>query len=508
MAQEGASMNEDPGAGAFGTGQGAGIQDFIIGRELAEVYLLLDNISSSKTKSIPSLDDDPVFKRTPDKTWLEQICDIAWPPEQVDRATEATNAAKLIRAKDMLNLAAAPATGASIAFTLTVVGESTGMESGLSWWRRLLLRLGGAAPPAAEVTSSSGFGGGSGGNGGGGGSPRPPSRASLAALSYPTFAIRAWRYRAVFISLPLFLILWLILTCAASWDIATGSALVNRVNALDTARLAATTPPPGTTGAAPLNPPPAQRTTTNRGPAPASPSAPAQPTTTAQGTTAANNGQPAPGGTTTNSATTNSQTIVNDTSPPNPEAANDGRRKLAAHNLESWMDSPGRLRRILAAGMGGRKEQTTIAVETNTQQTPPQTTQQTNVEWGVIFIGILAGTILPIFYGLLGAAAAVVRSVSAKLRDSTLMPRDLGLAYVQLALGAVIGACVGLFVTSDGNAAGGQGLLGSVHLSAPALCFVGGFGVEGVFLALESLIRRVFNIDQPKPPATTTTTTP
>jgi hypothetical protein len=87
------------------------------------------------------------------------------------------------------------------------------------------------------------------------------------------------------------------------------------------------------------------------------------------------------------------------------------------------------------------------------------------------------------------------------MRDSTMMPRDIILAYVQLALGAVIGACVGLFVTSDGNAAPTQGgLLGAVHLSASALCFVAGFGVEGVFQALEALVSRVFNIPGPRNP--------
>ena len=40
----------------------AHIQDFILSRELAEVYLLLDNLSSAQTKTIPSVPkDDPLF---------------------------------------------------------------------------------------------------------------------------------------------------------------------------------------------------------------------------------------------------------------------------------------------------------------------------------------------------------------------------------------------------------------------------------------------------------------
>jgi len=449
--------------------QGGGdIQDFILARELAEVYLLLDNISSARAKEIPD-NADPIFGRNKDKTWLEQICEITWPPVPVDRAQEAANAAKLLRAKDILNLAAAPATGASIAFTLTVVGEYTGDNR--PGWQRLWAWLSGVTPPAATVSrrtglSSGGHGNGGNGNNGGGNSDRkPPSRASLAALAYPTFAHRAFRYRFAFVFLILFLIGWLMITCVASWDVATGSSLLNRVNALEAARIVTATPPP----APPSTEAPAATTAARPAPPPA-------------GQTTAAAPRPAPGGA---PATTSQSTAA---APPaaNPAAEADDRRQAAADNLRHWLEEPIWLRRLLRAGMGSTGEKSVVTIGPKTDRV--------NVEWAAVFVGVLAGTILPIFYGLLGSAAAVVRSISAKLRDSTLMPRDLSLAYIQLALGAVIGACVGLFVTSDGDAAQAQGLLGSVHLSAPALCFVAGFGVEGVFLALESLLRRVFNI--------------
>jgi len=124
-----------------------------------------------------------------------------------------------------------------------------------------------------------------------------------------------------------------------------------------------------------------------------------------------------------------------------------------------------------------------------------------NDQWASTLLNILGGAVLPIFYGVLGAGAAVVRRNSARIRDSLLSPRHLMLAWIQLALGAVIGGCVGLFVTtSTGSTISGSatpGLLGAVPLSASALCFVAGFGVDGVFLALEALIGRVFNIDDP-----------
>lgn len=121
-----------------------------------------------------------------------------------------------------------------------------------------------------------------------------------------------------------------------------------------------------------------------------------------------------------------------------------------------------------------------------------------NIQWAAVELTVLGGAVLPIFYGVLGAGAAVVRSISAKMRDSLLSPRDLRLSLVQLVLGAIIGGCVGLFITptTDPSQSAG-GLLGSVHLSASALCFVAGFGVDGVFVALESLIARVFNMPDP-----------
>jgi hypothetical protein len=39
-----------------------------------------------------------------------------------------------------------------------------------------------------------------------------------------------------------------------------------------------------------------------------------------------------------------------------------------------------------------------------------------------------------------------------------------------------------------------QGLTGAITLSAYAPSLVAGFGVEGVFVALDSFIKRVFNI--------------
>jgi hypothetical protein len=121
-------------------------------------------------------------------------------------------------------------------------------------------------------------------------------------------------------------------------------------------------------------------------------------------------------------------------------------------------------------------------------------------QWAVVMVQLLTTAVLPLFYGILGAGAAVVRIIWGKMRDSLLTPRDLTLSLGQLALGAVIGACIGLFIVPSGN--GSQSAIGLTNvgtLTPSAVSFIAGFGVEGVFVALESLIKRLFNVPDPKP---------
>lgn len=457
---------------------GVEIQDFILSRELAEVYLLMDHISACECKEIPSsINADPIFKNG-GKTWLEQICEIAWPPETEDRARDASNAAKLIRAKDVLNKAASPATGGTIAFTLMMAGEAREPRSG-SWWKRTLMWMADVSP---NDPSDPGGGGGGGNRAGGPGWPggKPPSRASLAALAYPSLSRRAWQYRLALYFLLVFLVLWLLATCVLSWDVATGNSLLNQVT---TAEARIVTLQGSTT------PDEREEAATPDGAGAAPPSAEGE----------------------------NVAPSSNSAAPPTqPSAAENvpdelGRtlqvRVTASENLANWMSSGWFIRRWPVNLMGGSSAKNLVTQPTaaGAASTNPPPSGMTNTEWAAAMLGVLASNILPIFYGLLGAGAAVVRGVSVKMRESLLSPRDILLAYVQLALGAVIGACIGLFVNSEGDAGATEGgLLGSVPLSASALCFVAGFGVEGVFQALESLIRRVFNLDNPPRPSSTT----
>ena len=129
--------------------------------------------------------------------------------------------------------------------------------------------------------------------------------------------------------------------------------------------------------------------------------------------------------------------------------------------------------------------------------------EESSARW---VLNVLGGAVLPVLYGFLGAAAAIVRSLSRKIKGSQLSPRDFQLSFQQLALGAVIGACIGLFISQPGaDKQTEMALLGPVPLSSSAISFVAGFGVEAVFQALEALISRIFNI---APAATTPTVVP
>jgi hypothetical protein len=331
-----------------------------------------------------------------------------------------------------------------------IAGEARAQSAKKSWWRRALLWMAEEGGVGAEEGESPGEPDPADGDPrtAWGGS-KAPSRDALAALAYPALSRRASRYRRALYALLAFLVLWLILTCMLSWDVATGNSLLRQVTDLDA------------------------RITTLEG-------ATAQDQSTATSRAASQR---------RSSDDLNHALLV---------------REVALDNLDKWMKDRDVVRRFLIARMGGKSEGSTATPSTRSispERRAPA--EQANAAWAAALLGILAGNILPIFYGLLGAGASVVRNLSGRMRDSVLAPRDILLAYVQLALGAVVGACVGLFVNSEGGAAAGEeGLLSAVPLSASALCFVAGFGVEGVFQALESLTRRVFNTEPPRPAAT------
>jgi hypothetical protein len=433
------------------------IQDFIFARELSEVYLLLDHVSGRSDKSLAAITGESVEDEA---DWIARICEIGWPPTGtvIQRAAQA---AILLRAKDRLNAAAKPATGATIAFTLLVAGEDNAAKQRDD-------SRGDDGPPA----SGSGWGGGD-----------PPSRTSLARLAYPGLVSTAYWFRLQTRLIILLLLFWLIFTCALSWNIAAGRAILVRLDAMtaertailkkiadaesEEARQASAPPRSEIASAAVVADPPKYflRYCDRPRLLPARRTAAGEPI--AQFTDA-------------------TQRQICDSLAENRHNYAIGRDDLA-----DWLAIWGWLKGVSHWICGGP-----CLHDTRLEAALPESA--VNEQWAAILAEVLASAVLPLCYGFLGAGAAVVRGLWGKMRDSLLSPRDLTLALGQLALGAVIGACIGLFVTPSGAPPEGSvGLTGSVTLSASALSFIAGFGVEGVFVALEGLIKRVFNIADP-----------
>ena len=131
----------------------------------------------------------------------------------------------------------------------------------------------------------------------------------------------------------------------------------------------------------------------------------------------------------------------------------------------------------------------------------PTETAERKEQWSANLLAVLGNYVLPMMYGFLGAATAVMLNVNQKIRTSRLSPRDRRMTPVQLVLGIVTGACIGLFLTPSGTVPAGAPLSGGgVALSASALSFLAGFGVEGVFKMLENLLVTVFG-GQTQPPS-------
>jgi hypothetical protein len=481
---------EASGANAKAGGRRGGSRDpkvFVLLRELSEVHLLLDNLSANPTTTVTELASDErlaAHKLTPE--WIEEVCRISWPPDGSNEE-RAEDAALLIRAKDFLNRLSHPASGSTIAFTLLVTQEDTEEpKRWWQWWRKA--DDGGAKPETNEHEQETA-------------KPKPlePTRSSLARTAYPDLVGKALGFRRAMWWISVGLVAALVVTCTLSWYVAYGNAALaelatardslaeaqTRVNSAETAdwTQAADGPQdrdgPATGNRQQQRPVPRPNATGNPpqpAPAPA-PNATGNPT------------QPAPA------------LPGNATAPP-------------SRPFSPYCDTQPYLNPTQSQLCGARlrAETALVAVEWRlahwlcwdwVANCDTNSKARDAPSRAAAFANILGSAVLPFLYGLLGAGAAVIRSMSRKIRASRLSPRDLVLSVQQLALGAVVGACIGLFVVAPGSDETGESLLGPVTLSASAISFVAGFGVEAVFQALEELIKRIFNLGS-APPANRT----
>lgn len=415
------------------------IEDFIFVRELNEVFLLLDHISGRWDKSLYNF-----HNHDDGEPHIDELCAIGLAPPGSDEQRVA-QAVKVLCAKDRLNAAARPATGLTIAFTLLVVGEDN-RRDWRNWIRNKMFGNGGEEGSAAH-------------------SPHwdKPTRLTLARNAFPGLVRVASSFNLRMKLVVYLLLIGLVLTCVMSWHVAGGSAILQHLDAVQVAQAALSKE-------------------VEEAEFKHSTSATAPPVQFCS--------------------------EVDRVGSPHYRSTEEyqlctRRRRLSAQsaaismNLRDWL-VPWQACYSRVAGPFGRLPEN-VAAQATLTAAEMESRQQRALEEQARLVTLVVGTaVLPLCYGVLGAGAAVVRGLWAKMRESLLSPRDFTLALLQLALGATIGACIALFVNPSGQTPGSEiGLLGNWALSTSALSFIAGFGVEGVFVALESLVRRVFNISDP-----------
>jgi hypothetical protein len=97
-----------------------------------------------------------------------------------------------------------------------------------------------------------------------------------------------------------------------------------------------------------------------------------------------------------------------------------------------------------------------------------------------LIVGIFGAYILPVSFGMIGAVAYVIRSISDQIKNSTFATNSPVRHFMRAGLGAMAGLVVGLF--SD--------LSSTLSLSPLAVAFLAGYGVEAVFSMFDGIIGR------------------
>ena len=123
--------------------------------------------------------------------------------------------------------------------------------------------------------------------------------------------------------------------------------------------------------------------------------------------------------------------------------------------------------------------------------------EESAVQHVTVAVGVIGNYILPVLYGALGAMGSMLRQFNRRLAERLLTPRDRRASHIRVMLGVMTGACIGLFFNSSAGAAQATGLGGAaVTLSASAIAFLAGYGVELVFRTLDALLGHIFRLGE------------
>lgn len=440
------------------------LEEFIFVRELYEVFLLLDHISGRWDKELAE-PRGPHHESADAASIIRTICEIGLTPSR-DPEIRLTQAVALMRAKDTLNGVARPATGLTVAFTILVVGEEDRRKK-MNAIRRMLRDVFRRGPGDPETQAQRGHGSAL---------WDKPTRVTLARYAYPGLIGVAIKFNRRMLWLVVFLLSSLTVTCALSWHVAAGNVMLEHLDAVRTRTAALRTE----ISTAELKYTADERARLMAADATAANQATRAPEPVRFCTLRGTDG-------TQRYRTTEEYQLCD-----RAEALREERRAVRL-NLREWL-APWRsfYETFYVAAAEPVRPGVTEAEDQNVRRRGTE-------EMARIVTLIIGTSFLPLAYGILGAGAAVVRRLWERMRESLLSPRDSTLALLQLSLGGTIGACIGLFINPSGAAPGEeQGLLDAWALSGSALSFIAGFGVEGVFRALENFVQRVFRTDDPK----------
>lgn len=102
------------------------------------------------------------------------------------------------------------------------------------------------------------------------------------------------------------------------------------------------------------------------------------------------------------------------------------------------------------------------------------------IERANLLTGVVGSFVLPILFGVIGAVAYIIRSISDEIRNATFSSTSPIRHIMRVALGALAGIVVGLF----------GGLSNQLSLSPLAIAFLAGYGAEAVFSMFDGLIQK------------------
>lgn len=137
--------------------------------------------------------------------------------------------------------------------------------------------------------------------------------------------------------------------------------------------------------------------------------------------------------------------------------------------------------------------------------------QNQDMEQARVLVTTLNYNVLPLLLGALAATAAAVRMIAKKVQGNELAPWDLRFVLPRVALGAFLGAVIGLLIAPAesnglfalvGASAASSGTANAndtVALSPAAYAFLAGFATNRIFQWLDNLVDRVFHFANPKP---------